>query len=230
MCKRLSAAISRKQIKETFGNLKLPEDILKNYNISPGMQVYTITNETPQIVKQMQWGLIPFWASNMNSPDILYNARREGITSSVSFRIPVRQRRCLILTDSFYVWTKENNEKKPYRVTPKDGGICIMAGIWDRWNNNGNTKESCALVTTKASVELSEYTSRMPLILKDTDEAVFWLKEQNLNNLIQFMDEEKEDYLGVYRINETVNNPAFNSIDIHQRYIWSPSLFDSQTI
>ncbi len=115
-------------------------ELIHNYNIAPTQQAYVISNRAPGALQLFQWGLIPSWSKDPKMGGKLINARAETVMDKPSFRTSIRQRRCLVLADSFYEWKKEGKEKTPFRIFPRNGELLVMGGIWDTWK--GRTKLS----------------------------------------------------------------------------------------
>jgi putative SOS response-associated peptidase YedK len=58
----------------------------------------------------------------------------------------------------------------------KDEAPFAFAGIWDRWQSNGRSITSCAIITTTANELLATIHHRMPVILPGESHDL-WLKE-----------------------------------------------------
>jgi putative SOS response-associated peptidase YedK len=54
----------------------------------------------------MRWGLVPFWAKDIEVGFANINAKAEGIETKPAFREAFQQRRCLVPTDNFCEWKK----------------------------------------------------------------------------------------------------------------------------
>jgi hypothetical protein len=61
----------------------------------------------------MRWGLVPFWAKDIEVGFSNINAKAEGIESKPAFREAFRRRRCLVPVDNFYEWKKTATGKQP---------------------------------------------------------------------------------------------------------------------
>jgi putative SOS response-associated peptidase YedK len=100
----------------------------------------------------------------------LINARGESAAEKPAFRAAFKSRRCLVLTDGFYQWTKGKVGKQPYLFRMADGSPFAFAGLWERWTDpEGETVESCALLTTDANEIMEPIHDRMPVILHEKD-------------------------------------------------------------
>ena len=104
------------------------------------------------------------------------NARAETIFENASFRVPIRQRRCLVPVSGFYGWRHEQHRKIPLYVTLKERPLFSLAGIYDRWYCRATAAwtTTFSIITTEAN-PLMRYVNnangRMPVILRPDDES-----------------------------------------------------------
>src|SRR5690606_19827652 len=68
----------------------------------------------------MRWGLIPFWAKDIEIGNKLINARAETLAEKPSFRGALKYRRCIIPADGFYEWQKQESGKQPFNIRRRD--------------------------------------------------------------------------------------------------------------
>ena len=169
MCGRYRLTAKERYIREHFG---LDEDPAwtPRWNIAPTQTVPVIRqdkNEPKRTSALLRWGLIPSWAKDARVGYKMINARAETVAETPAFRDPFRFRRCLILADGFYEWTKQGKEKSPFCFSMADDSIFAFAGIWDRWRNpDKKWVETCSIITTSANALLSSIHDRMPVIVK----------------------------------------------------------------
>jgi putative SOS response-associated peptidase YedK len=71
----------------------------------------------------LRWGLISYWAKDINVGFANINAKAEGIESKPAFRKAFERRRCLVPVDNFYEWQKTPSGKQPYAIALADRGI-----------------------------------------------------------------------------------------------------------
>jgi putative SOS response-associated peptidase YedK len=172
VCGRYRLARKNEILAEVFDS---EDDVDWNprYNIAPTQSVPVVRQDATRPVRSfspMRWGLIPFWAKDAKAGYKMINARAETIAEKAAFREPLQSRRCLILADGFYEWSKYSKGKSPFRLTLADDSIFAFAGIWDRWKNpEREVVETCSIITTSANALLSDIHDRMPVILKDED-------------------------------------------------------------
>ncbi len=162
-------------------------------------------------LRTLTWGLVPGWAK---SPDLgvkMINARAETVHEKPAYRRPFAARRCLLPADGYFEWSlpaegrgrrtakgdpdleqqgrRKRPRKQPYFVTPADGSVMAMAGLYEFWRDPTLTEDhprawwtTCTVVTTAAETgllagatgeadapapqSLSDIHPRMPLVLR----------------------------------------------------------------
>ena len=150
------------------------EDLVPRYNIAPSQNILTILQrEAQREATFLQWGLIPSWSKEAKG---IINARLETIDEKPSFKESFERRRCLIPADGFYEWERHGKISQPYYFQMKDGSPFAFAGIWDRWQFDGRSITSCAIITTTANELLAKIHHRMPVILESNSHDL-WLNE-----------------------------------------------------
>ncbi|MFE7117671.1 SOS response-associated peptidase [Streptomyces sp. NPDC057654] len=209
MCGRYAASRRPEDLVETFGVEKwdAAETLAPDWNVAPTTSVYAVLERPlkdaadPRPVRQLRplrWGLVPSWAK---SPDVgvkMINARAETVHEKPSFRRAFTARRCLIPADGYYEWVTEAAErqleeqgrkkrprKQPYFVTPADGSVMAMAGLYEFWRDATLPPDhpqawwaTCTVITTEAETtplagagggegprSLADIHPRMPLAL-----------------------------------------------------------------
>jgi putative SOS response-associated peptidase YedK len=187
------------------------------YNAAPGQLIAAVRQDADEPRRRMsplRWGLIPAWASNASIGYKMINARAETAATRASFREPLRRRRCLIPADGFYEWKHEGKEKLPFCFTLQDEAVFGFAGLWDRWKNpQGETVESCTILTTTANELLRDVHDRMPVILAP-DAYDLWLdpgftKVEDLQPLlVPYPAAAMRRYRVSQRVNQVKNDDA----------------------
>jgi putative SOS response-associated peptidase YedK len=173
MCGRFTLRTSRDTLGDLFHFAETEQEIQPHYNIAPTQSVATVRAEADgrRHLHFLRWGLIPFWAKDASEGAKTINARSETAATRAAFRQPLRQRRCLVLTDGFYEWKGTKGKKEPYYITMRDGRPFAFAGLWDHWQSPDGPVESCTVLTTSASDALRPLHERMPVILRAADHA-----------------------------------------------------------
>lgn len=174
MCGRYTLKSHRKKIQERFAVDELPE-LLPRYNLGPtqdGLVVRPGDAPATRTAALLRWGLIPSWTKERSSLPLLINARAETVASKSAFREPLKRRRCLVVADGFYEWSRRGALKQPYYFTVDQGEPFAMAGLWDRWHPPGappgEVMETYTIVTTSANEILEPHHDRMPVIVDPT--------------------------------------------------------------
>jgi putative SOS response-associated peptidase YedK len=208
MCGRYAASRKPEDLVGIFDVRKweTTEALEPNYNIAPTDTVHAVLerpekgSSSPVPVRQLRalrWGLVPSWAKSPEGAAKLINARAETVHEKPSFRGAFAARRCLLPADGYFEWVTGSQErqleekglrkrprKQPYFVTPADGSVLAMAGLYEFWRDRTLPDDhprawwvTCTVVTTAAETtplaqvsaggprSLADIHPRMPLAL-----------------------------------------------------------------
>ncbi|MFR9754531.1 SOS response-associated peptidase [Streptomyces sp. TR06-5] len=185
MCGRYAASRSPEDLVDLFEVRKWdPEEALEpDWNVAPTKSVYAVLDRPekgsgdPEPVRQLRtvrWGLVPGWAKSPEMGARMINARAETVHEKAAYRKPFAARRCLLPADGYFEWVTGDREldleqegrrkrprKQPYFVTPADGGVMAMAGLYEFWRDrtrpDGDPRAwwvTCTVVTTAAETSL----------------------------------------------------------------------------
>lgn len=221
MCGRYSFSTNKAKL-ETILDAPLEvdeEDLLTNYNIAPTQKAYVVSNEAPGALQLFQWGLIPAWSKDPKMGGKLINARAETVLEKPSFRTAIRQRRCLVIGDSFYEWKKEGKEKTPFRILRPHDELLVMGGIWETWKGDGKIIHSFSIITTGPNAEMMPIHDRMPLVLPDVNSRKLWLEERNPAALESMLQVPSDGLLEMYEVSSLVNSVRNNGEELHDK-VW----------
>jgi len=130
MCGRYSLFASRSELETRF-DVSVEFGFEPRYNATPGQKLPVITDENPDRLCRLEWGLVPRWADDATENYI--NARSETVAEKPAFAEAYERRRCLVPADGFYEWAETDGEKQPYRVAFDDDRPFAMAGLYERW-------------------------------------------------------------------------------------------------
>jgi putative SOS response-associated peptidase YedK len=222
MCGRFTLTATFEQLIDRFDieSFLLNEDYSPNYNVAPSQSVIAVLNNgSINKMGYLKWGLVPPWAKEPKIGYKMINARSETLAEKPSFRNAYRNKRCLIVADSFYEWKRHNqNKKTPMRIKLKSSDLFAMAGLWEKWTSpDGQSIFSCTVITTTANELVHDIHDRMPVILKPEDEEV-WLNPKSspneLNPLLKPLDRE---LMEAYEVSHLVNSPKNNSVELIQK-------------
>jgi putative SOS response-associated peptidase YedK len=157
-----------------FGLFVVP-GLTPRYNIAPTQNLLTVrtdaSGEREGVL--LRWGLVPSWSRGPKA-GLLVNARCETIASKPAFRSAFKSRRCLVPVDGYYEWKAEGGTKVPHYFHHADGNLFALAGLWERWESDGQVLESVAIITTQANELARPVHDRMPAILP-ADAQAMWL-------------------------------------------------------
>jgi putative SOS response-associated peptidase YedK len=98
------------------------------------------------------------------------------VAEKPAFRSAFKSHRCLIPATGFFEWqaTAGAKHKQPYHIRMRDGNPFAFAGLWERWQRDGEPVETCAILTTTANELVRPVHDRMPVILAPADFSA-WL-------------------------------------------------------
>jgi len=174
MCGRFTLFEADKILSKEFGVSGVPP-LSPRYNIAPSQPIAAVRpphTGSGRELALLRWGLIPSWSKDPAIGNRLINARAETVQEKPSFRNAFRRHRCLIPTNGFYEWQRQERGKQPYFVRMRDERIFAFAGLWDRWESpDDGVIETCAILTTAANAVLSPIHGRMPVILPQAEYA-----------------------------------------------------------
>lgn len=206
MCGRFSLTPKIEQVIQKL-NIINSIDYAPNYNIAPSQDIVVVRNSGDKLeISTMRWGLIPFWMKELPKSNNLINARSETVASKPSFRNAYRKRRCLIPADGFYEWQKLENGKQPYYIQLKNKDIFTFAGLWEQWQGEDQTIESCTILTTDANEDMKPIHHRMPVII-DQNQFHRWFDNADPQDLLIPYPKGK---LHAYAVSKFVNTPTNN--------------------
>lgn len=209
MCGRNSLFIHQRDLEDVFDATVVADDgYTPRYNIAPGDGLEVITNEVPDEIDRFYWGLIPPWADDPDEGII--NARSETVGEKRVFQEAWKSRPCLVLSSGFYEWQSRNGGlKQPYRIYREDDPAFAMAGIWDEWEENGESRSCVTILTTEPNDLMEPIHDRMPVILpRDVEDRWLSAGPEERQGLCQPYPAEDLD---AYRISTRVNDPSNDS-------------------
>ncbi|HEY5833206.1 SOS response-associated peptidase [Streptomyces sp.] len=199
MCGRYAASRKPEDLADLFEVRQWDptETIAPDWNVAPTKDVYAVldrpvrdsgSTEPVRQLRVLRWGLVPSWAKTPEGGARLINARAETALEKPSFRRALTARRCLIPADGYYEWMtaaeerkleeqgrRKRTRKQPYFVTPADGSVMAMAGLYEFWRDPTLPDDhprawwvTCSVLTTAAETgALAGYEGHGPRSLAD---------------------------------------------------------------
>ena len=218
MCGRFSLTATPEDVRALFGYIDQP-NFPPRYNIAPTQPIATVRQEHgDRRFALVRWGLVPSWVKDPASFTLLINARSETAASKPSFRTSMRHHRCLVPVSGFYEWRRTDDGKQPFWITPADGSVMAIAGLWETWSDpDGGEIDSGALLTVQANRDISPIHHRMPAILmpENFDD---WLDTGNVmaKEASQMLVPAPEGYLSAVPVSSRVNKVANDDPDVQR--------------
>ena len=144
-----------------------PVNLRPRYNGCPTQDFAVCRLEgSERAVAKLRWGLVPAWAKDVKMGARLINARAETVHEKPAFRAAFRRRRCLVPADGWLEWRRDADAKQPWFIAGADAAPLSFAGLWERWERDGEPMETFTIVTTAAAPALADLHPRQPAILE----------------------------------------------------------------
>jgi len=191
MCGRYVSTRSPAELTSLFHTDPPPEELAlePSWNVAPTDDVWAVlervdrdTGEIQRQLRAVRWGLVPSWAKSPNVGPKMINARVESVADKPAYRRPFAKRRCLLPADGFYEWQsvevpgRAKPRKQPYFITPEDGSVMALAGLYEFWRDPEAGDDdpaawwtTCTIITTDARDAAGRIHPRMPLAIPATD-------------------------------------------------------------
>lgn len=202
-----------------------------DYNVAPTKSAPLVIGRRADDAAEFQrelltarWGLIPSWAKDPSIGSRLINARTETVTEKPSFKTAFAKRRALVPADGYFEWYtappvqgQKKPTKQPFYITPKDGTILAMAGLYEFWKDRDADEWviSFTILTTSAEDALGQVHDRMPLFL---DPATYdaWLDPapRPAGDLLDLLIPAAPGRLDAFAVSTAVNNVRNNGPEL----------------
>ncbi|MBM7572413.1 SOS response-associated peptidase [Aquibacillus albus] len=208
MCGRFTMNASELEILQSFD---LEGELISfepRYNIAPGQKVLAIIHDgEKKRAGFLRWGLVPFWAKDPKIGYKMINARSESAHEKPSFKGLMASKRCLIVADSFYEWQKNEQGKQPKRIALTDRKLFAFAGLWDKWDNEGERLFTCTILTKQANDFMRPIHDRMPVILpKEKEDQWIEPMKRKPTEVHEFLTNLSIENLEAYNVSNYVNS------------------------
>ena len=209
MCGRYTITKKKSNIEEVLESA-FDDDYIENYNAAPTNKLPVITNKNLDEIKLLQWGLIPYWSKDAKIAGKLINARLETVFEKPSFKQIIKNKRCAIIADGYYEWTRQKSSKQPYYIYFEDHRSFMFGGIWNSWQSNeGISINTFSIITKEAKGKVSKIHDRMPVILNQ-ELKNSWLSELNKNQINEIANNNLNDDLTYHAVSKSVNSTRNN--------------------
>jgi putative SOS response-associated peptidase YedK len=213
MCGRFSLHTPESRIREAF-NLEQIEQLGLNprFNIAPSQDIPIVRDtDTGPEMTLARWGLVPSWSKESKSKYSTINARIESVADKPTYRTPFKRRRCLIPADGFYEWKVVNGNKVPHHIRMRDSRVFAFAGLWDRWEGEDGSIDSCTIIVMPSSEVMKPIHERMPAIIAPAHYDL-WLDSRvsDKQEIMQYLTSAPSSQLTAYPVSIWVNSPKNN--------------------
>ena len=210
MCGRFTLHTPESRIREAFHlEQTAPLGLRSRYNIAPSQQVPIIRDaDTSREMVMAKWGLVPHWSKEAKTMYSTINARIESVAEKPAYRTPFKHRRCLIPADGFYEWKVVDGRKAPHHIRMRDGDVFALAGLWDRWEDDGESLESCSILVMPANDVMKSLHERMPVIIAPAHHDL-WLDPRVTDKaeIMGYLNSAPSTSLVTYPVSTWVNSP-----------------------
>ena len=232
MCGRYAASADQDQLVEEFEiDQVLAPPQAPSWNIAPTDDVPAVVARLPgddgtpvRKLVTLRWGLVPSWAKNSRGGARLINARFETVAEKPSFRKAFANRRCLLPADGYFEWYAGGARKQPYFIHRADGGLLVMAGIYEFWRDPNRPQgdpqawvSTCSIITTTATEALGHIHDRMPMIIGQ-EAWGDWLDPRltDPHTALALAQVTDADHLTAHRVGAAVGNVRNNGPELVQ--------------
>ena len=214
MCGRYSFAALAEEVENRF-HVKIDGSTWRvRYNCAPTQNLAVITNENPNKLSYLRWGLIPSWAKDPAVGNKLINARSESAAEKPAFKESMASKRCLVLSSGFYEWKKVGKSKIPMYITLKEHPLFAMAGIWDQWSAPGGIDmKTFSILTMEPNEFMKGVHNRMPVILCPASEQR-WLETADPAMQKKLFLTPENSAMQMHQVSTLVNSPSADHPDL----------------
>ncbi len=211
MCGRFTETRPKAEIIKRF-NIQKDEypDFKTSFNIAPSQTIPIVLKKELTELHGFRWGLIPSWAKDSSIGSHMINARAETITEKMSFKVPFKWRRCLVIADGFYEWKETSGGKVPMHIHKRNREPFAFAGVWSHWVGLKEEIYSCTIITAPANNWMRSIHDRIPVILPEEAEHAWIDPNSDEKDLLSLLKSSGDDELTAYEVSKKVNDPGNN--------------------
>jgi putative SOS response-associated peptidase YedK len=219
---RFSLAISKEKLLDRFPGLKIKGKYIINYNIGASDPAYIISSDGKEIIQPAIWGMDPEGVFPSQKNQFLKLDYRNAHVS-MSFRMPFRLNRCLILADGFYVWNE--TDRKPYFLSSKNKQILTFPGIYNKVRLSQDKYLMCFAVICNLN-----FKSALPSVFDfplslSSDDAESWISDLSVLEAVDLLKSSKKEEWLTSRVGNKVLIKGFNRPEVKKIMKPIPSLF-----
>lgn len=213
MCTRFTLTAEAEEIINHYNLSQSDFPVYKKvYNASASQQILSVIHNGSEFrAGNIEWG-IPSKTKGTKQEKPIINIRKENLSDHAMYRESFQRRRIIIPADGFYEWMNTNQGKQPIRIVLSSNDLFSLAAVYESWETTEGKKSACAIVTTESNRIVAPFNNRMPVILKDDDEAI-WLDRsiKDMEQLRSFLKPYRADLMKSYPVTQLVNDSQYNS-------------------
>ena len=210
MCGRFTLHTPESRLRDVFHlDQSAPLGLKPRYNIAPSQSVPIVRDtDAGREMTLAKWGIVPHWSKEPKTKYSTINARIESVAEKPAYRNAFKHHRCLIPADGFYEWKVVDGRKVPHHIRMRDGEVFALAGLWDRWEGEGETLESCSIIVMPANEVMKPLHERMPAIIAPAHYDL-WLDPRITDKaeIMGYLNSAPANQLMTYPISPWVNSP-----------------------
>ena len=93
----------------------------------------------------------------------------------------------------------------------KDSNVFAFAGLWDHWEDEDNSIESCTIIVMPANEVMKPIHERMPAIIAPAHYD-YWVDSRvtDKQEIMQYLNSAPSNHLIAYPVSTWVNSPKNN--------------------
>ena len=191
------------------------EELPPNWNIPPTSHLHVVGyREGERVVRLMEWGLIPKWATDDKRQSSMINARVETAHEKPAFRNLVKSHRVVVPMSGFYEWDRQGANKVPYFFAPVGRSVLPVAGLWSSWSGGGEARSTVAILTTAANDDMAGIHDRMPCALEASQISGWLDPEIAALDVLGPLQHLAAGMLAHHRVSTRVNSVRNNGTDL----------------
>jgi len=202
-----------------------------DYNMAPTKLAPILIGRAPETpdappmreLMTARWGLIPSWAKDPSIGNRMINARSETVAEKPAFSKAFAKRRALVPADGYFEWYAsepalgKRAPKQPFYITPKDGSVLAMAGLYEFWKDReaDDWVISYTILTTTAEDDLGHLHDRMPMFI-EPEGFDAWLdpSPHSAQELLDLLIPAAPGRLDAFAVSTAVNNVRNNGPEL----------------
>lgn len=210
MCGRFTLTLDPGEIQTLLDLGPFVHIVQPRYNIAPSQPIPIVKDASTRSVELYRWGLVPFWADDIQIGNRMINARSETVHEKPSFKAAFKYRRCLILADGFYEWhaAEKGAPKTPYLFKLKNDHPFTFAGLYEHKTfPEGDELHTCTILTCEPNELVRDYHNRMPVMLGEGTRWDWLTPEADPSALLALLTPYPAEAMKCFPVSRAVNSP-----------------------